>query len=127
MVPIMKTVNIENLKPGDLIWVKWYDASEFRGALLPEDSKYDMPVYVIGIYIGIKGRKRRHLIVAKEKLPQPSEWNADVIPIEMIESIHLIIPNFLQKIQRNLVKDLKKISVSGKPWYEHRIRVLTID
>ena len=123
----MKPVNLKDLKPGDLIWVKWYDASEFRGVIVPEDSRYDMPVYVIGIYIGVKGRDRKHIIVAKEKLPEPGEWNADVIPIEMIDNIRLVIPGFLQKVQRELVRDLKKASVSGKPWYEHRIRVLMVD
>jgi len=123
----MKRVNVKDLQPGDLVWVKWYDASEFRGALIPDDSKYDMPVYVIGIYIGVKGRSRKHIIIAKEKLPRPGEWNADVIPIEMIENITLVQPGFLKKIQRSLLKDLKKAVVSEKPWYEHRIRVLTVD
>ena len=38
----MKAVSLKDLKPGDLIWVKWYDASEFRGMIVPEDSKYDI-------------------------------------------------------------------------------------
>jgi hypothetical protein len=55
---------IKDLKPGDLVFVSWFDASigkNLSGGL----AGIDVPVSSWGIFIGVLGQKNKHLILAQ--------------------------------------------------------------
>ena len=55
---------VKDLSPGDLIEVKWFDASvgkSLSGGL----AGIDVPVKSWGIYIGVLGEKNKHIILAQ--------------------------------------------------------------
>jgi len=55
---------IKDLKPGDLVFVSWFDASigkNLSGGL----AGIDVPVSSWGIFIGVLGEKNKHLILAQ--------------------------------------------------------------
>ena len=66
------------------------DAGEAAGGL--EDARWDTPVQNVRCFLGIKGRKIRHVVIAKE-IVNCREYHYNVIPFGMIESI------FIQKMQ----------------------------
>jgi len=104
----MKEVKIEELRKGDLVLIKWFDASELR-AKLNQHEKPEVAVYEWGIYLGMKGRKRKHLLLGKEHIKGWDEWGVARIPVTLIEEIILLMPRSYQKTFPNLV--LKKIKI----------------
>lgn len=93
----------ENLHFGDIIEVDWLDASEATGRL--ETGKFDTPVRSVGYFLGIKGRKTRHLVIAKELVRTCDTFHYNVIPVGMIENIRTIAQ---QALDLENVKVLKK-------------------
>ncbi len=61
---------IDSLDFGDLIEVEWLDASEAAGQL--EHNKFDTPVQSVGYFLAVKGRKTRHVVIAKEIVDKKS-------------------------------------------------------
>ncbi|OYT47632.1 hypothetical protein B6U79_03855 [Candidatus Bathyarchaeota archaeon ex4484_231] len=101
----MRLVRVEELERGDLILVKWFDASELR-AKLNQHEKPEVAVYEWGIYLGVRGRKRKHLLLGKEHVKGWGEWGAARIPVSLIEEVWLLMRRSYQKCFPNLV--LKK-------------------
>ena len=93
----MREVSIDDLKKGDLILVKWYDASELR-AKLEEHLDPEVAIWEWGIFLGIRGRKRKHLLLGKDHARKWNEWGAARIPLSLIDKIYLLIPESYQKI-----------------------------
>jgi len=120
-----KQVKIEDLHPGDLILCKWFDASIDKGRLPEVPAAYDNPIWAIGYFLGVKGLKRQHLILGKSKLSDPGEWEADRIPIELIEYIILIEPQHLQKIFPTIRDELKKyrIRIPKGGWHKRLVKI----
>ena len=86
----MKEVNLEGLRKGDLIIVRWNDASEVRAGL----NQHRQPeVYVKdwGVFLGIRGRKRKHVVVGKDVVETWNEWGAARIPLALIDSVTLLM------------------------------------
>ena len=102
----MQTVKLEELQKGDLILVKWFDASELR-AKLNQHEKPEVKVYEWGIYLGTSGQKRRHLLLGKEYISAWNQWGAARIPVPLIEETVLLMAGCYQKTFPNIV--LKKI------------------
>jgi len=102
----MQTVKLEELRKGDLILVKWFDASELR-AKLNQHEKPEVAVHEWGIYLGTSGQKRKHLLLGKEYVSGWDEWGAARIPVQLIEEIQLIMSGSYQKSSSTL--KLKKI------------------
>lgn len=54
---------IENVKPGDLVRVEWFDASVGRS--LASGSLVDIPVLSWGIFVGLLGERKKHIVLAQ--------------------------------------------------------------
>ncbi len=81
--------SVGDLEIGDLIEVRWLDASEYPEMDLnaaPED--FDTPITSYGIYLGVKGARKKHLVIAKEILPG-GRFHPNVIPLSLIERIEV--------------------------------------
>ena len=59
----MEKVNIEDLEKGDLIMVRWLDASEIRCSVDEHEGSPEVFCKDWGVYLGVSGRKRRLLLV----------------------------------------------------------------
>ncbi len=91
---------LKKLHPGDLVKVEWLDAS--RGKIETsekyteagaEGAEIDLPVNSFGVFIGIFGRKKRHIVLVA------SQWiycrglgqiDCTVIPLGTVEKIVLM-------------------------------------
>ncbi len=102
----MQKARIDELQKGDLILVKWFDASELR-AKLNQHEKPDVAVFEWGIFLGTGGQKRKHLLLGKEYVSGWDEWGAARIPVELIEDVWLLAQGSYQKPSPNFV--LKKV------------------
>jgi hypothetical protein len=109
-----KTLNkIENLRFGDLVRVYWLDASEAMGRTGEGgEPHFDTPVASIGHYVGVKGKRAKHLILLKD-IFQITDKAYDLvyncIPVGMIEKVdvrrkHDLEENYHEIIKKNLMK-----------------------
>ena len=104
---VLKQIN--SLQFGDLVEVAWLDASEDTDQL--EHEHYDTPVQSVGYFLGVKGRKTRHVVIAKEIINN-KHYHYNVIPIGMIENIRILKKNALApKVKRVF----KKFAVKTMP------------
>jgi hypothetical protein len=87
----VKEVGINDLRKGDLIIVRWNDASEVRSSL--HDSHEAPEIYVkdLGIFLGVSGTKRKHILIGKDVIETVNDWGAARIPLELVESITLVL------------------------------------
>lgn len=92
---------IDSLNFGDLITVEWFDASEAAGPL--EHGRWDTPVQSVGYFLGIKGHKTRHVVIAKE-IVNCREYHYNVLPIGMIQSISIQKRNALSPRVKHVLK-----------------------
>jgi len=104
----MKEVNLKDLKKGDLILILWYDASELR-AKLEQHQEPEAAVWEWGIFLGVRGRKRPHLLLGKDFVKGWDEWGAARIPLPLIEKVYLLISGCYQKVFKTGV--LRKIKL----------------
>jgi len=86
----MKQVKLEELEKGDLIIVRWRDASEMR-AKLTDHEQPEVYVKDWGIYLGVTGVKRKYVVVGKDVVELWSEWGATRIPVELISGVTLVL------------------------------------
>lgn len=93
---------IENLRFGDVIEVDWLDASEATGRL--ESGKFDTPVRSVGYFLGLKGRKIKYLVIAKELVRTCDAFHYNVIRLGMIETIRTIAREVLDLDNINVLK-----------------------
>lgn len=86
----MRQVKIEELEKGDLILCRWNDASELRAGL----EQHKQPAVHVkdwGVFLGIAGAKRKHIVVGKDVVEIYNEWGAARIPVELVNKITLIM------------------------------------
>ena len=107
---MLREVTLEELHVGDLIFVSWNDASMDVGKL-PDDDSVAALMRTVGVFLGVRGRKRRHLLLGRSKVPIPQFWEADRIPVQLIDQIILLFPGFLQKVMPDATLELKKIKL----------------
>ncbi|HEX69298.1 MAG TPA: hypothetical protein ENG10_03270 [Candidatus Bathyarchaeota archaeon] len=122
----MEKVKIEDLKPGDLIYIAWSDAWE--ADKIPLSNKdYDAVWHEWGVFLFIRGRRKRHLIMAYNKKPGDiTQWDFTAIPTDLILEVQRIQPHFLQKILPGLIEKLlsKANSTVPKRLSQNKNRVL---
>ena len=122
----MEKVKIEDLKPGDLIYIAWSDAWE--ADKIPLSNKdYDAVWHEWGVFLFIRGRRKRHLIMAYNKKPGDiTQWDFTAIPTDLILEVQRIQPHFLQKILPSLIEKLlsKANSTVPKRLSQNKNRVL---
>jgi len=113
----LKEVKISDLQLGDLIFVRWNDAS-IDTSKLPQDHEVESPVYSIGIFLGIRGVKHKHLLLGRSKAPEPQLWEADRIPISLIDYVLLVQRGFLDEVLPKARMELKKVRLyrSERAW-----------
>jgi len=87
----MKGVNLDDLQKGDLILVKWSDASDLRLPLDVHKQQPDVYVKDWGVYAGISGRRRKHILLAKDVVEKHGEWGVTRIPVQLIDEILVIV------------------------------------
>lgn len=113
-----KEVNVENLASGDYIQVLWLDASESTRKLPRRQMDYDTPILSAGWFIGLKGRKTKHAVIAKEIIVYENQFHYNVIPVGMINKIWLVLQGDLETnlkthLQKKIVvTPLKRFTIS---------------
>ena len=83
----MEKVSIEDLEKGDLIIVRWLDASDVSATLKEHEKTPETLCKDWGIYLGVSGRERQFIIIGKDVVVTQSEWGASRIPLELVEEI----------------------------------------
>lgn len=85
-------MRIEELQRGDLILVRWSDASDSKGTLEEHERSPEAICKDWGVYLGATGTRRRFLLVGKDVVEGDREWGATRIPVDLIEGVELIMP-----------------------------------
>jgi len=104
----VKSVSLNDLQKGDLIVVTWDDASDVKGTI----GEHEVNPYITckdwGVYLGIGGEKRRFIIIGKDVVQVQNEWGATRIPLELVQSITLVLP------REYMVGVISEIQVLGR-------------
>lgn len=117
-----KEVNLKDLKVGDLIRVHWLDASEDTRPLHKNPKAFDVPIRSYGIFLGVKGYRTKHVIIAKEVIEYDKTFHYNCIPVGMIEQIVLInkgelpknlLTHLTRKVTRTSIKRFRKWKYGG--------------
>lgn len=88
----MRREGVEGLEKGDLILVRWLDASELRCSVDEHEGSPEVYCKDWGVYLGVSGRKRRMLIVGKDVVEVHNEWGAVRIPLELVDEVVVVMP-----------------------------------
>ena len=75
---------VDSLRFGDLVQVDWLDASEATDNISHEC--FDTPICSVGFFLGVKGRRARHIVIAKEIIDSKT-YHYNVIPVGMINRV----------------------------------------
>jgi len=97
-----------SLNFGDLIEIHWLDASEATGQL--EHDRFDTPVQSVGYFLAVKGRKTKHVVIAKEIVDNKS-YHYNVIPVGMIQNLRVIQRNGLRPSVMRVLKKFAAVTV----------------
>lgn len=95
---------LESVKPGDLICVDWLDASrgivetmrELRN-VGPMGPSIDSPVKTYGVFIGLFGKRSKHIVVVTSlwvftSVGDFGQVDTTNIPVGIVESLSIIQP-----------------------------------
>ena len=104
----MEKVELENLEKGDLIMVRWLDASELKCSLNEHEGSPEVYCKDWGVYLGVSGRKRRLLMVGKDVVEVHNEWGAVRIPVELVDEVLLVMP------RGEVLRAIREIGVLGR-------------
>lgn len=111
---------IKSVKPGDLLFVSWFDASigkSLSGGL----QGIDVPVSSWGIFIGLLGKKNKHIILAQNSFRYTDDGLYDIdytaiplswtVGVKVVEKQHVnseeakkLLNSFLMGGRRTLPK-----------------------
>ena len=83
----MENVEIEELEKGDLIIVKWLDASDHTATLKEHEVSPETLCKDWGVYLGTSGRGRKFIIIGKDVVVTQSEWGASRIPLDLVDGV----------------------------------------
>lgn len=73
---------------GDVLCLRWYDASEEACTLL-EHTAPEVVVAEYGVFLGVEG-KPKHILIGKFYVPRDRKWHATRIPLSSIHSLEVI-------------------------------------
>jgi hypothetical protein len=104
----MRRVSLEELQKGDLILVRWLDASELRCSLNEHVGSPEIFCKDWGVYLGMSGRKHQFVIVGKDVVEAHNEWGASRIPLDLVEEVILVMP------RKEALKAIREIQVLGR-------------
>ena len=103
-----ESVEIDNLKRGDLILVRWLDASELRCSMNEHEGTPEVYCKDWGVYLGVSGIKRRLIMVGKDVVEVHNEWGAVRIPVELVDEVLLVMP------RGEVLRAIREIGVLGR-------------
>jgi len=121
---------IETLNVGDLVEVNWLDASEGKTETLA-DTVFDIPVKTAGFFVGVYGKRMKHVIVLKE-IFEGLDVHYNSIPVGMIETLEIHKRNALtpetikalkpviKKIKSRISRIQKTQALGGRIKYDGR-------
>jgi hypothetical protein len=104
----VEKVELENLEKGDLIMVRWLDASELKCSLNEHEGSPEVYCKDWGVYLGVSGRKRRLLMVGKDVVEVHNEWGAVRIPLELVDEVVLVMPRM------EVLRSIREVGVLGR-------------
>ena len=104
----MEKVELENLEKGDLIMVRWLDASELKGSMNEHEGSPEVYCKDWGVFLGVSGRKRQLLLVGKDVVEVHNEWGAVRIPVELVDEVLLVMP------RGEVLRAIREIGVLGR-------------
>ncbi|MCW3981732.1 MAG: hypothetical protein NWE81_01250 [Candidatus Bathyarchaeota archaeon] len=129
----MKNLNVEEtinaLNFGDRIDVLWFDASE--ATTTPDKAHYDTYVRSTGFFLGIKGKRRRHLVLAKEIINGGLAYHYNVILLEMIDLVeviqqHALPPRQARRLRKFVNQTIGKLKSKDGWMYNERLDKKTV-
>jgi hypothetical protein len=92
------------LPQGSFIIVRWMDASDTKAWLADHKQSPEINCKDWGLYLGISGRKRIHLLLGKDVVELHNEWGATRIPLELVDEVTLVLP---REEMMSLVQEVK--------------------
>ncbi len=104
----MERVEIGDLEKGDLIMVRWLDASELRCSVDEHEGSPEVYCKDWGVYLGVSGRKRRLLLVGKDVVEVHNDWGAVRIPVELVDEVLLVMP------RGEVLRAIREVGVLGR-------------
>ncbi len=104
----VKRVEIGDLEKGDLIMVRWLDASELRCSVDEHEGSPEVYCKDWGVYLGVSGRKRRLLLVGKDVVEVHNDWGAVRIPVELVDEVLLVMP------RGEVLRAIREVGVLGR-------------
>jgi hypothetical protein len=104
----MRKVDVEGLQKGDLILVRWLDASELRCSVDEHEGSPEVYCKDWGVFLGVSGRKRRMLVVGKDVVEVHNEWGAVRIPMELVDEVVLVMP------RREVLRAIREVQTLGR-------------
>ena len=116
----VEEVGLGDLRVGDVVRVHWNDASEATRRLSRDEVVYDTPIRSYGVFIGVKGFRTKHIVVAKEVIERERLFHYNCIPVGLIERIVLLSrrdleAGLLRHLRRKvMVTPLKRFVVGRK-------------
>ena len=97
---------LSELQPGDLIEVRWLDASRGKIETVEElresgaaGAEIDLPVSSYGIFIGIFGKIARHIVLVASRWLYAQGYgqiDCTIIPVGTVENITVIKPKLME-------------------------------
>jgi len=104
----VESVEIGDLEKGDLIMVRWLDASELRCSVDEHEGSPEVYCKDWGVYLGVSGRKRRLLLVGKDVVEVHNDWGAVRIPVELVDEVLLVMP------RGEVLRAIREVGVLGR-------------
>jgi len=104
----VERVEIGDLEKGDLIMVRWLDASELRCSVDEHEGSPEVYCKDWGVYLGVSGRKRRLLLVGKDVVEVHNDWGAVRIPVELVDEVLLVMP------RGEVLRAIREVGVLGR-------------
>jgi len=103
----LKVEELKELKKGDFIFVWWLDASEMRGTLTDHDYP-EIHVCDWGVFLGVTGREKKHIVLASSFVDEDKSWAATRIPVDLVIRIDRAWPR--EEVQKHIdeVKRLRR-------------------
>ena len=88
---------------GDLVQVDWLDASEATDVI--SHDRFDTPICSVGFFLGLKGRRAKHIVIAKEIIDART-YHYNVIPVGMVTRLVVHSRAALTAIAKRRLKKL---------------------
>jgi len=110
---------IKKLSVGDLIRVEWGDASV--GKSLACGTSVDVPVVSWGIYIGVLGDKKKHIIIAQNNFRYADglyDLDYTAIPLDWSMNVIVIVKNHIEREEARLL--LRSFLEGGRRTFSSR-------